>query len=201
MLVQFSSHGELLRSYKFETGTSILPLDSFIDQSQVLLWGLFSEIPGPRVKDQRCSFLVLDEGKAKAWGEVSFTVVLLWGTLRNVEKTDPCSRNLICAQCCTFSLLWILGRHHCEENKETLGIINIIYPDIYPNFISFSPQIYTVSCLNCILHMLIICNYTVQIGYEIIILLLFKKKSYVVELCHDFLFSLNISWKSICQYM
>ena len=98
MLVQFSSHGELLRSYRFEIGTSILPPDSFIDQTQVLLRGLFSEIPGPRVEEQRCSFLVLDAGQGKGLG-------LLWGTLRNVEKTDPCSRNLICAQCCAFSFL------------------------------------------------------------------------------------------------
>ena len=105
MLVQFSSHGELLRSYRFETGTSILPPDSFIDQTQVLLQGLFSEIPGPRLEEQRCSFLVLDGGQCKDLGEVSFTVVLLWGTLRNVDKTDPCSRNLICAQCCAFSVL------------------------------------------------------------------------------------------------
>lgn len=74
----------------------------------------------------RHSCFEIDQGKGL--GEVSFSVVRLWGTLRNVEKTEPCSTNLICAQCCTFSFLGIEGGHHCEENKETLGIMDTTYP-------------------------------------------------------------------------
>jgi hypothetical protein len=46
-----------------------------------------TEITDVGAKKQRFSFLVLEEGNAKAWVILTLSVVLLWGTWKIVEKT------------------------------------------------------------------------------------------------------------------
>lgn len=66
------------------------------------------------------------EGQAKGLGEVSCYVVEHIEECR--KDTSWHSTNLFCAQCHPFSFLWIEGRHHCEENKKTTGIIDMTCP-------------------------------------------------------------------------
>ena len=117
-------------------------------------------------------------------GEVSFSVVRLWGTLRSVEKTEPCSS----LTCDILPVLNVVLSVFFElrvdiivrEIRKHLESWIQLTRDFYPNLISSSPQTGTVNSFNCILQVLIICNYIVQIGYGVIVLLLlFYKKSYV----------------------